>query len=229
MTRLTRQDTERGSALVLAMMAVLVMMAIAAALVSISVIETQIAAHFERGVQAFQGAEEALARAIVELSALEDWNAALDGTAVSTLTDGPRSGVRTIAGAVVNLDEATHLLQCGRLTVCSEADVSAITTDRPWGRNNPHWQPYAWGPLAGGWQLPIYVVVWVADDPAETDGDPFHDGATADNPGRGRLVLAVHAYAAGGVRRALEATVARPITEDEAVARLRVVSWREMR
>ena len=220
---------ERGSALVLALMALLVMMAAGAALVSISVTETHIAAHFERGVQAFYGAEAALARALVDLAAVGDWDRVLDGTTVSTLTDGPPSGIRTVSGAIVNLDEATHLLLCGRPAGCRDGDVSAVTAERPWGSNNPRWQPYAWGPLSDVSQAPIYAIVWVADDPAETDGDPLHDGVTPNNPGRGLLVLAAQAHTAGGVRRAIEVTVARPITEEGLGTRLRVVSWREVR
>ena len=224
-----RGREDRGSALVLAVMALLVMMAAGGALVSISVTETHIAAHFERGAQAFYGAEAALASALVDLTAVNDWNRVLDGSIASTLRDGPPSGSRTVSGSIVDLDEATHLLLCGRPAPCRESEINAVTAERPWGRNNPRWQPYAWGPLAGEPQAPVYVIVWVADDPAETDGDPLHDGASLENPGRGLLMLAAHAYGAGGVRRAIEVTVARPITEEGAGARLRVVSWREVR
>ena len=230
MTRLDAdpEGGERGSVLVLAVMALLVMLAAGSALVSISVTETHIAANFERGVRAFHGAEAALSWALVDLAAVGDWDGVLDGSTVSTLTDGPPSGTRTVSGAIVNLDEATHLLLCGR-PACSDSEIRAVTAERPWGRNNPRWQPYAWGSLGDEARAPVYVIVWVADDPSETDGDPLRDGASPDNPGRGVLLLAAHAFAPGGVRRAIEVTVARPITEKGAGARLRVVSWREVR
>jgi hypothetical protein len=128
----------------------------------------------------------------------------------------------------VDLDAATHLLLCGQEAPCRDADVTAVTSDRPWGRNNPRWRPYAWGRLGRG---EFYTVVWVADDPGETDGDVFHDGTTADNPGRGLIALTAQAYGPGGVRRTIEATVARPITPEGGVARgpVRLVSWREVR
>jgi hypothetical protein len=63
----------------------------------------------------------------------------------------------------------------------------------------------------------VYAVVWVADDPSETDLDPFTDGGppmlpgvgSEDNPGHGRLALLSHAYGPNGTRRVIEATVAK--------------------
>jgi len=69
----------------------------------------------------------------------------------------------------------------------------------------------------------MYMVVWVADDPSETDMDPFTDGGGPENPGRGRLSITAHAYGPAGTRRIIEATVAR----DE--GGMRVLSWREAR
>ena len=101
------------------------------------------------------------------------------------------------------------------------------------GRNNPRWQLYAYGRLTV-WEPDrswVYVVVWVADDPSETDLDPFTDGGPSalsepgaeDNPGRGRLALTAHAYGPNGTRRVIEATVARG---DQGFSML---SWREIR
>ena len=52
------------------------------------------------------------------------------------------------------------------------------TARRPWGTNNPIWRLYAHGALAdlspsGAIDSNVYVVVWVADDPLETDGLPL--------------------------------------------------------
>ena len=51
------------------------------------------------------------------------------------------------------------------------------------------------------------VVVWVADDPSETDGNPLQDGTLATNPGRGVLAMMAHAYGRDGTRRVVEVTV----------------------
>ena len=70
---------------------------------------------------------------------------------------------------------------------------------------------------------PLYVAVWIADDPAETDGDPARDGTDASNPGAGILQLRSQAFGPGGAHRALEVTIAR------AGVGLRVISWRLIR
>jgi hypothetical protein len=68
------------------------------------------------------------------------------------------------------------------------------------------------------------VVVWVADDPLETDGQPLVDGDTSGaNPGAGIIQLLVHAYGPFGMRRVIEGTLKGGDT------RSRVLSWREVR
>ena len=79
----------------------------------------------------------------------------------------------------------------------------------------------------------MYVVVWVADDPAENDSDPLRDGGLPigcdpardpgcedGNPGRGVLVLKAKAFGPDGTQRAIEVTVKR-------TDRPRIVSWRD--
>jgi hypothetical protein len=212
-------------------MTVLLMAAAASALVLISVTETKIAGYFDAGLRTFYAAEAALERALVDLDALAEWDHALSGASVSTFTDGPPRGVRASGGALVDLDEATSLLQCGRRTACAEMDVAAVTVERPWGRNNPRWQPYLWGPFErlGGDGVGVYLIVWIADDPGETDADPQRDGTDSSSPGRGIVTLTAHAYGYGGVRRAIEATVARGAAAADPAAPARVISWREVR
>src|SRR5882672_4863051 len=48
-------------------------------------------------------------------------------------------------GSMLDLGEATDVLNCGKLTSCSDADLNAVTDDRPWGLNNPRWTLYAYG------------------------------------------------------------------------------------
>jgi len=66
------------------------------------------------------------------------------------------------------------------------------------------------------------VVVLVADDPAENDGNPLQDGVETSNPGSGVMALRVEARGPRGARKALEATVAR-------AAAPRLLAWRELR
>jgi hypothetical protein len=48
----------------------------------------------------------------------------------------------------------------------------------------------------------MYVAVWVADDPAEVDGNPLSDE-------NGTLTLHAEAYGPSGTRKVVEVTVAR--------------------
>jgi hypothetical protein len=49
---------------------------------------------------------------------------------------------------------------------------------------------------------PMYLAVWVADDPAETDNNPATDG-------NGTLTLHAEAIGPSGTRKVVEVTVAR--------------------
>ena len=80
---------------------------------------------------------------------------------------------------------------------------------------------------------PYYVVVFVADDPSETDGDPLHDSASP-NPGAGVVALRAEAFGLRGSHKVFECTVARedaaaPTGLAPGAAGVRVLSWREVR
>ena len=113
-------------------------------------------------------------------------------------------------GTLVDLHDLTSMVSCGR-TACSEADLDALSEERPWGRNNPRWQLYGYGalltPSAAG-APSVYAIVWLADDPSGTVG---------------RLSLMAHAYGPRGTRRVIEATV---LLTDH---RVEMLSWREIR
>src|SRR5262249_13873101 len=148
----------------------------------------------------------------------------LNGTTTSAFIDGPASGNRTLPdGTTLNLTDATNMVRCGK-TTCSDADLVANTEEHPWGVNNPRWQLYAYGPLqdiipTGTINPRDYVIVWVADDPAECDGDPLTDGGPPIAPctanlGKGVLAMLAHAYGPDGTRRVIEVTVARTDTTE---------------
>jgi hypothetical protein len=171
---------------------------------------------------------------IFELSAIGDWTQVLAGSTRSHWFDGA-SGPRTLRdGSTVDLDEINTLLNCGRLAGCTDADMTAVTAVRPWGANNPRWQPFAGGDLsaliASARVSGFYGVLFVADDPAETDGDPLTDGSDSGNPGAGVLWLRAEAFGPGGSHAAVELTLARlDAAERAANPRLlgvRIVSWR---
>ena len=61
---------------------------------------------------------------------------------------------------------------------------------------------------------PFYVVVMVADDPSENDGDPLKDGTAADNLGKGVIALRAEAFGPFGAHKVIELTVARTDTSE---------------
>jgi len=229
-----RATDERGVALVLAMMAVLLLSALGLALAAATATELMIAANYRTGQEAFYAADAAAERALSELPAVASWDPLFDGSLQSTFVDGPPSGARTLAdGSTIDLAQVTNVSNCGKKTACTAADLTAnLTGDRPWGANNPVWRLYAYGRLAGvapgvaGSSI-FYVVVFVGDDSAETDGDPLRDGSDPTvNPGSGAVALRAEAFGPRGAHRVVELTATRT---DTTGAALKVLSWREVR
>jgi len=227
---------ERGVALVVILMAMLFLMTLGLALVLNTSTEALVAANFRSSQAAFYAAEAGVERVLPDLRRLADWSQALLGLAQSSFVDGPPAGVRPVpGGGEVDLARVQNLLNCGQENGCTPAEMDAIRGDRPWGPNNPRWTLYAYGPLEvllppGAIRSPFYVVVLVADDPAENDNDPTRDGSAPGNPGAGVLRLRAEAFGPGGTRRAIEVRVAR----DHAVGpvqptAIRLRSWREIR
>lgn len=223
-----------GLALLLALMTLFMLSALALALTMTTMTEMAGARNYRDATEALYAADGAITRVIHDLRTTPDWNSVLAGIVTSAFIDGPSSGVRETVAGRLDLIEATNIIRCGTPSSCSEADMNERTDDRPWGPNNPRWQIYASGPLAG--MLPgasaswMYVVVWVADDPLENDNNPLLDGgpppesSPAENPGAGILALQAHAYGPGGVERVVEVSVGRTAANE-----VRILSWRAVR
>lgn len=212
--------SDRGVALIFVLM---VMMTLSALAMSLSVIvstETRVTANYRDGMAALYGADAVLQRVLSDVAAESDINRILTGLAVSSFVDGPPGSRQLPDGALVDLHTLTSLANCGNAT-CGEPELNEVSDERPFGVNNPRWRLYGHGSLPG--EPHVYGVVWIGDDPAETDGDPFTDASSADEPGRGRLSMMAHGYGPAGTRRVIEATV---VKGDRG---LRVLSWREIR
>jgi hypothetical protein len=211
-------QSERGIALLVAIMTVLFMTALGGALMITTTTETKIANNFRNASEALYAADAGLERSMDDLLTIPDWNALLSGAVTSAFIDGPK-GTRTLSdGSDLDLNQVVNFANCQKPT-CSTSDYSAITLERPWGANNPRWQLFAYGPLAnmvptGTINSPFYVVVLVGDDPSETDDNPLMDGSTADNPGSGVLALRAEAFGPRGVHKLIEMTVARTDTTE---------------
>ncbi|HEX7793934.1 MAG TPA: pilus assembly PilX N-terminal domain-containing protein [Vicinamibacterales bacterium] len=238
-----RLRREQGVAVIIAVMSTTLMLTLGGALILLSSSETAIAANFRSAHEAMYAADAAIERALADLRNQADWTPVLSGSVQSSFADGSPSGTRTLAdGSSIDLDGITNLANCQKASVCSDAEVAAVTTERPWGANNPRWTLFAYGPLANAFRPAavrsvFYVLAFVGDDPSENDGNPSVDGlmaATSPNPGNGIVMVRGEAFGPRGAHRVVEATIARltipsadpggqPSTE------LRVLSWREVR
>jgi hypothetical protein len=217
-------------ALIVVLLATMLVSALAAAMVTISSSELMIAAHFRRAFEALYAADGAAERAMADLAPQTDWDAVLGGAAQSTFVDGPPFGARLLTdGSMVDPSQVRNLANCRKVRTCTDAEMNAVTAERPWGANNPRWQPYAYGRLAdllpnpaGG--PPFYAVVLIGDDPSEDDDDPMHDGGGSRQAGLGVLVLRSEVFGPRGTHQVVELTLAR-----SGPGRLRLVSWRAIR
>lgn len=184
-----------------------------------------------------------IADAGVELAAHDlaqsaDWDLALSGVLTGTLTDGSATGIRNIpAAGSLDLSRETNQINCGNRTACGDAQMDANSRDRPWGVNNARWRLFEYGPVSAldlfARPGPWYLLVWVADDSRETDGNPAGDGTALDRRGRGVLRVRSTVYGARGARRAVEAELARSCYNEGGIdvcrPGIRVQSWQELR
>jgi PilX N-terminal len=191
-----RRRDERGTALIIALMAMMLLTALGAAVVMVSSTETHISSNYRTSQEALYAADAAVERVVEDLLMIPRWNDILSGASQSAFVDGAAGVSKTLpGGGTITLTSATTALQ-------SDTDTLNL-----WGPNNPQWKLFAWGPLSN--MLPnnqidssMYVAVWVADDPAETDANPLTDG-------NGTLTLHAEAIGPSGTRKVVEVTVAR--------------------
>jgi hypothetical protein len=223
MTTVGRED---GVALLIAMIAMLLMSALGTALMLTSSSETLVAAHFRDSVDARYAAGALLERGVAELLTVENWSPLIAGLSRSPWTDGPPSGPRTLPdGSTLDLAQVVNLASCQKSIACAQADLEAITADRPWGSNNPRWSLYAYGPLRGllgpgAIESRDYVLLLVANGPTPA-----------------LLALRAEAFGTHGARAVVEATLGRrgrldagrDYNDDSEQGAVKVLSWREVR
>jgi hypothetical protein len=184
---------ERGTALLLALLATMLVSALGVALVLTTATETFISANYRGAQEVLYAADAGLERSIQDLLQETNWNGVLAGTNKSSFTDA--GGARLPDGSPVDLDSMTAVLQ---------GDSDATYGNVP---NRPIWRIYSHAPLdallaTGTISTRAYVLVWVGDDPAETDGDPSIDS-------NGIVFMRAEAFGQNGGRKIVEATVRR--------------------
>ena len=136
-----RWGDERGVALLLALLGMVLLMTLGGALVELTTTETRIAASFRDGVEAFYAAEAGIARAVADLRTA-DWDAVRAGATKSSVTD-----------------EAFDLVAAGR-------DLDVVSGGRGW---RPYAYGSVADLVGTDAGRRLSVVVWVAADPAVDD------------------------------------------------------------
>jgi hypothetical protein len=207
-----RLRTERGSALIIALMATMLLTALGLTLVLMSNTETAISANYRNSQEALYAADAAVERVVQDLLLIPRWNDVLTGDSSVTPTCTGVTGFQpkslTPSGF---LDTSTTVTlpagnQINLLTTTCNMQKSTDTLNL-WGANNPTWRLFAWGSIDSmlpNNQIasPMYVALWVADDPADGDNNPSMDT-------NGTLTLHAESYGPGGTRKVIEVTVAR--------------------
>ena len=190
---------ERGAALLIAILTTVLLAALAASLVYVSTTETLISAAFRHAEETSSAADAALERAMLDLDLLPDWTVTLlpPPANIGSFSD---SQAQFIAPDGRRVDLAQLTAQRQRASDASYGSHSL-------GADSPQWRLYAHAGLAdilppGTIAQPAYLVVWIADDGWDGDGNPSVDTNT-------RVLLHAEAYGEGGARRAFEASVGR--------------------
>lgn len=210
--------SEEGVAILVAMMALLLMAAIGSVLILTSSSETIIAAHFRDTVEARYAAGAMVERGMDDLGGMVDWTLVISGAVRSSWVDGVAPGTRTLAdGSTIDLTQMVNLANCQKPTLCSTADMDAVTADRPWGTSNPRWVLFAYGAVRGllpgssTIDSPYYVVLLA--------------GAAVAPAGWNAVALRAEAFGPRNSHAVVEATAGRAA----GTARARFLSWREFR
>jgi hypothetical protein len=204
----TSNPTDTGSALLMALLVLALGLTVAGVLALLGASESRVAAAHRDAFETRYAAESALDRAVLELQSLSSWDDVLAGAATASLTLG--TGTVQSGGVTVSLSAETARLQ-------------ARTDARPGhGLNTPRWRPFLWAPFRdllpgpADQETSLVVLAWVADDEAESDGDPANDSNQA---------VWIHAAAFGGGN--LEGRVEGLVTRaGPAPAPVRRIVWR---
>lgn len=215
--------SDAGTALLTALMITALVGALTAALVFVVVTENRVSANHQLAQAGVYAADAAFERTVGELRRLATWQLVPDASGVSAGTDFNDGEI------VPRLPDGT-VLDLARLATERQADSNAFY---PSGPNRPIWRLYAHASLARvipafGSSAPPYVIVWLADDPDETDGNPARDS-------NGTIMVRAEAFVAGGGWRAVEATLSRESVRDGTAAgvtmisNVAIVAWREAR
>lgn len=214
---------ETGVALLPVLLLMLLASGVVLALALVVRVEVLVAARHQRAAAAYHAAEAGLHAAMGELRHLPDWTPVVRGEAQAGPAEGAFAGTRAVPGV-------------GPVALCCDRDSAAgrlaaeMAVSSPPARRRLVWRPFLWAALDSLVRLErtgLFVIVWVAND--EADGG----GPAAET--NGAILIRAEAGGQGGVRRILEALVARQPVGATAPAgpartlQLHLLSQREIR
>ncbi len=210
-----KDGRESGAALLLALMTAALLSAIAASLIVTTSVDMLIAGNYRASLETLYVVEAGVERAIAELAGVPDWSAVLSpspANAVASFDD--RSSTSSAPDG--------RILSVALLTAARQTMSDTVYGRARFGEDRPVWQLYAHAPLEhilppGIIAPPGYVLVWVADDGGDGDGNPETDA-------NGQVLLHGDGYGLGGGRRSVEVAIGRA-----APTAVRVLSWKDQR
>ena len=210
-----QRHDERGVALLMALVTAALVTAIATTMVMSSSTDLVITGNTRASMEAMYAAEAAGQRAIGELATIADWStvlAAPPGNVTATFDDG-----ETMVRAPDGRSLSVPVLTAARQTASAVTYGPAV-----FGADSPVWRLFGHADIRallppGVTSPPAYVLIHVADDGGDGDGDPESDA-------NGQLIVYAEAYGVSGAHRAVELAVSR-VTPGT----IRVLSWKDPR
>jgi Tfp pilus assembly protein PilX len=201
-------NRDAGAALVLTLLVTVLLAALGRGLITLGDTEAALAHNHRAAGEVRYAADAALERALAEIGSVASWTDLLTGLARSPLH----------ASSTTPATPWGTPLDLAALTIELQAASDAVAA---WALNNPSWRVYASGSLdaAAGSILPAaaaYLVVWVADDPSETDNNPAADT---------NEVVLLHSLAVNGLGMRSVAQV----TAQRTAGVIRILAWRRVR
>lgn len=214
------EQNVRGSALLPVMLLMFLFSAIVLGASAVVRVEITVGERFRGATEALYAAEAALASTVAELRALPSWNPVIDGTAPSASAQGLYAGNHVVPGG------GLVRVCCGPQSAAGRLARDTSLSPLP-ARRAVQWRPFLWTTeaalLPGASASRRFLLVWVADDEGDGDG-------VAGVDANGIVLVRAEAVEPGGLRRAVEAYVQRPIDGfPPPAAVVSVFGWREVR
>ena len=200
MTRRSLTGQEVGAAVIVALLTTMLLAGVGAMLITIATTETLISGSLRHSEETAYAAESAFDRALHDLDVLADWSVVLlppPANLKASFSDGQQAALAP--------DGRTLTLQ--QLTAARQAASNQTNGPGVFGPDAPVWRLFAHASFSavlppGTVAPPAYLLVWVADDGWDGDGDVSGDA-------NGRVMLHAEAYGGHGAHRIVSGVISR--------------------